>query len=66
MAVQFKAELQRFKSQGEKTGWTYLTVPQKIAVLIKPDYKRSYRVKGSIDEHKIKGVAMIPMGEGNF
>lgn len=66
MPIQFKAELKRFLSHGDKTGWTYIIVPQKMAVILKPDYKRTYRVKGSIDEYPIQGVAMIPMGEGNF
>ncbi len=66
MSIQFKAELKRFASNGDKTGWTYLIVPHKLSELLKPGHRRSYRVKGSIDNHPIKGVAMIPMGEGNF
>lgn len=66
MAIVFTALLERFASQGEKTGWTYFTIPKKIANRIKPATKKSFRVKGSIDQHKIAGVAMIPMGEGDF
>ena len=51
---------------GEKTGWTYITIPQKFAEKLKPGYKRSFRVKGSIDEYKIKSVALLPMGKGDF
>jgi len=64
--IRFKALLQKFDAKGEKTGWTYVAVPEKIALQIKPDNKRSFRVKGKIDEHPIKAVAMVPMGEGNF
>ncbi len=64
--IVFKATLQKFARQGEKTGWTYITIPQKIANKLKPDYKRSFRVKGTIDEYRIKSVALLPMGEGDF
>ena len=64
--IVFKTILLKFDKQGEKTGWTYITIPQKIADKLKPGYKRSFRVKGLIDEHKIKAVALLPMGEGDF
>ena len=66
MAVQFSAELKRFASNGDKTGWTYIIVPQKIAAVIKPGYRRSIRIKGRIDNHPVQGISMMPMGEGNF
>jgi hypothetical protein len=64
--VHFKATLQKFGMQGEKTGWIYIAVPAKIATQIKPNYKKSFRVKGKIDEVEIKAGALLPMGEGNF
>lgn len=64
--VVFKAEIERFEKMGEKTGWTYVSVPAHTAQLIKPDCKKSYRVKGKLDSVAIAGVAMVPMGEGDF
>ena len=64
--VKFTAILQKFKEMGEKTGWTYIEIPVDIAHKIKPDYKKSYRVKGSIDTYKFNAKSIIPMGEGNF
>ena len=64
--IRFKAELQKFGEKGEKTGWTYITVPSKIAEQIKANNKKSFRVKGKIDAHPLKAVAMIPMGGGDF
>ena len=64
--VTFKAVLQKFGSKGEKTGWTYIDIPEKIAQKLKPNCKKSFRVKGKIDEHCIKGIALTPMGDGNF
>ena len=64
--VGFKTTLQKFNEQGEKTGWTYILVPSKIAQKIKPGNKKSFRVKGKIDDFKIRSVALMPMGDGNF
>lgn len=62
----FEAIIKKFGAQGEKTGWTYVVVPVEIAEEIKPATKKSFRVKGKIDQHSIKGVALLPMGKGDF
>lgn len=64
--VTFTATIQQFADQGEKTGWTYITVPADIAQELKPGNKKSFRVKGKLDQHAIAGVALLPMGAGNF
>lgn len=64
--ISFKALLQKFGSKGEKTAWTYIDIPEKIAQKIKPNCKKSFRVAGKIDNHSIKAIALIPIGEGNF
>ena len=64
--VTFKAEIERFAEMGEKTGWTYVFIPLAIANMIKPDCRKSYRVKGRLDHIEIEGIALVPMGEGNF
>lgn len=64
--VTFKAEIERFAEMGEKSGWTYVFIPQTIANEIKPDCRKSFRVKGRLDHFEIEGVSLIPMGEGNF
>ena len=66
MKIEFKAFLQKFDSQGEKTGWTYISIPQKIAHKLVPGNKRSFRVRGTIDEYPIQGIALLPMGDGDF
>lgn len=62
----FTAAIKKFGAQGEKTGWTYIDIPQKIATQLYPDNKKSFRVKGTIDAHEINSVALVPMGEGDF
>jgi hypothetical protein len=64
--VQFTAVIQQFAEQGEKTGWSYVTIPADIASLLKPGFKKSFRIKGKLDAHPIAQQALIPMGNGAF
>lgn len=64
--IQFTATIHKFAKQGEKTGWTYIEISATQAKKLKPDTKVSFRVKGTLDAFKIKQIALIPMGEGNF
>lgn len=64
--ISFSATILKFGSQGEKTGWTYIVVPAKVAKKLNPGVKKSYRVKGKLDDHKIEKTSLIPMGEGDF
>lgn len=64
--VKFTATILKFASKGEKTGWTYVDIPADIAQTLKPGNKRSFRVKGFINDHPIKMIALMPMGDGNF
>ncbi len=64
--VQFTVTIHKFEKQGEKTGWTYIEIPADIAQKIKPANKKSFRVKGKLDNYKIAGVALLPMGGGAF
>lgn len=64
--ISFTALIERFGEQGEKTGWTYVRIPAEYAMKLKPGNRKSFRVKGNIDGHPIKGVALIPIGEGDF
>ena len=64
--LSFTTTIQKFSKQGEKTGWTYIVVPDKIAKILNPAVKKSYRVKGKLDDHKIEKVALVPIGSGDF
>ena len=64
--VLFSTTIHKFDKQGEKTGWTYLEIPADIAQQLVPGNKKSFRVKGKLDNHSIKGVALLPMGGGSF
>lgn len=64
--VTFTATILKFGEMGEKTGWHYIEVPADIAEKLNPADKKSFRVKGNLDGHPIKGVSLIPMGGGKY
>lgn len=64
--IKFTAILKKYADQGEKTGWTYIDIPADIAGKLKPGNKKSFRVKGRLDEYAIEQVALMPIGEGDF
>ena len=64
--ITFKTIIQQFGQQGEKTGWTFIAVPQAIAVKLKPGNKKSFRVRGFLDDFPVEAVSLLPMGEGDF
>jgi hypothetical protein len=64
--IHFKAVIKKFDEQGEKTGWSYIDVPAEIASKLKPGYKKSFRVKGNLDNYNIEKTSLLPMGGGNF
>lgn len=64
--ISFKSTLLKFDNQGEKNGWTYIHIPARIAGKLKPGCKKSFRVKGKIDEYAFKAVSLLPMGDGDF
>lgn len=64
--VEFTTIILQFAQQGEKTGWSYIEIPADIAQQIKPGNKKSFRVRGMLDAFAVNGMALMPMGEGNF
>lgn len=64
--IKFNTTILKFNKKGEKSGWTYIDVPADIAQKLKQGNKRSFRVKGRLDTCPINGVALLPMGDGNF
>ena len=64
--VKFSTTILQFRDQGEKTGWTYIEIPEEVSEKLKPGYRKSYRVKGKIDRFPIRGIALLPMKGGGF
>ncbi len=64
--VVFDTIILQFNEQGEKTGWSYIEIPADLAQQLKPGNKKSFRVRGMLDGLGVSGMALLPMGEGNF
>ncbi len=64
--IQFTTTILKFDQQGEKTGWTYISVPAATAQQLMPHNKKAFRVKGFLDNYQFEGLSLLPMGEGDF
>lgn len=64
--IRFTAPILQFDKKGEKTGWTYIEIPEHLAQQLKPGNKQSFRVKGKLDSFSFKQNALLPMGGGDF
>ena len=62
----FTTTIQKFGEKGEKTGWSYIHISEEIAQVLIPGNKKSFRIKGFLDDYAISGSSLIPMGEGDF
>ncbi len=66
MPIQFNAVIKKFDQKGEKTGWTYIDIPEKIAQQLIPGNKKAFRTKGFLDHIAFEGISLVPMGGGDF
>lgn len=64
--ITFTTLIRQFGQMGEKTGWTYVSIEPNIAEQLKTKNKKSFRVKGFLDSIIINGLALLPIGDGNF
>lgn len=64
--IKFTATIKKFEKQGEKTGWNYIEIPAAKAEKLNPGVKKTFRVKGKLDDFVLKQIALLPMGDGNF
>jgi len=64
--IRFTTKILQFGEMGEKTGWSYIRIPAALAEKLMPGVRKSFRVKGRLDQHVIEKVALLPMGEGDF
>ena len=64
--IHFKAVIKKFGEQGEKTGWSYIEVPEEVASKIKPGIQKIIQGKGRLDNYPIDRTSLLPMGGGNF
>lgn len=64
--ITHQAEIERFETNGEKTGWSYVFIPQDVADQIKPNNRREIRVRGRIDQVPVQGMCLMPVKYDGF
>jgi sugar phosphate isomerase/epimerase len=64
--IKFATTIKQFGQQAEKTGWTYIEIPAAKAKKLNPGVKKTFRVKGKLDDYVLKQTAILPMGNGDF
>lgn len=64
--VYLKVEIEKFETNGEKTGWSYVFIPQEIANQIKANSRIGFRVRGLIDGVTVNGMSVMPVRESGF
>jgi hypothetical protein len=62
----FNSVIRKFSSKGEKTGWTYVDIPQDILTKLRLKDKKAFRIKGVIDDIKFEKLSTYPVGNGEF
>ena len=64
--IDFNTIILRYGEHGDKTGWTYVEIPAELAQQMKPGNKKSFRVRGKLDDFVVAGMALMPAGDGKF
>ena len=62
----FTTIILKYRSQGEKTGWTYIEIPEEIPQKLKPGNKKEFKVKGKLDQYSFQRMSLYPVGGGKF
>lgn len=64
--ISFLAKILRYEQQGEKTGWTYIEIPDGIPQQLKPGNKKEFKGKGKLDQYRFQRMPLYPVGGGKF
>lgn len=62
----FNTTILKSGKNGEKTGWTYIDIPNDIILKLKLKSRREFRIKGTIDDVKIERLAVYPVKNAGF
>ncbi|MGX5820010.1 YdeI/OmpD-associated family protein [Chitinophaga lutea] len=66
MKVRFTAILKKFAENGDKTGWTYLEVPEAESRRLHPADRKAFKVKGLLDDFAIRQVTLLPVKDAGY
>ena len=62
----FKSIIHKYSAKGEKSGWTYVEIPDDIIRKLKLKNKKAFRIRGVMDDLKFEKLSTYPVGEGKF
>jgi hypothetical protein len=63
---EFKSIIFKYASNGEKTGWTFVEIPDDIIPKLKLKDRKGFRIKGFIDDVKFEKLSTYPVKGGGF
>jgi hypothetical protein len=66
MAFRFTSVIEKYSAKGEKTGWTYVSIPPDVLTRLRLKDKKGFRIKGSIDGVTFEKLSTYPVGNGEF
>ena len=64
--ITFNAIIQKSRDNKLQNGWSYVIIPEAVVKKLTPKSRASFRIKGTIDEHVIRQVALLPLKGGGF
>lgn len=64
--IEFSAPIIKLDDAGHMTGWKCIHVTLDHAQQLLPGNRKSFRVRGKIDQQDIAGLALLPLGDGSF
>ncbi len=64
--ITFETEIRKYGNHADKSGWSYVEIPCVLAQQLRPNGAGSFRVRGMLDDLAIGGVALLPIGDGDF
>lgn len=64
--LKVRKRIEKFKNKGEKSSWRYLAITANQAKKLHSVNRKSFRVKGTIDHVPIHGIAVMPLGNGQY
>jgi uncharacterized protein YdeI (YjbR/CyaY-like superfamily) len=64
--ISFTATIQQDSRDPEKKGWSFIIISKTLANKLNPGVRKGFRVKGSLDNYKIKQTSLLPVSGERF
>ena len=64
--IRFKGIIEKAITKGDKSGWSYILIDPRHVRKLNGDSRKSFRVKGKLDDFAITQTALLPVADGPF